>query len=1321
MTHAIIRKQVLPAALILAAFAACDGGSKVGQLGSGSRPELASVELGRLVDVYAYRRINESNGDRRQRTNRELRLVARNVVINSNIDSQPLFDAAGQVIPTANYEFLPFDKNVGHEELVILWDDRAGAEAERFRVALDSAQRGLAQVPASFRGQNTQSRPIPIVPRNAAIKLTFTSPVDVDEAFFTANPSAIQLLEFKGDPAVVDPVDAFRILPYRVIPQGTSIILDTTILAGEAKGAATSPGLPQSSDSVTANIRIAIPSRGQVVQSFYVKEDSVAALNGPDSASRTSVIRDFRSGNLLDGSAGRVREPEAPMIVASLPMGIQDVNLATGTITLNKRLNFVPIRGRYPFVDGPLNASGIPQGPLSVPLQRPLSHGDILTQTVQVAMPDGSFEVVTLKSEVLQNFAVGTVVGDPLLPRLGLAENTLPGDSGQGELNPTAVLRVASVSPGVDSLGRPVSFRANTLPAGQDCVLRSVYHEEIQFTGSSALLTDRDWRGLFARIEPKPLGTSSAGVLPNASVAIEFTKPMDLDQVDNMANLLVTSQPVTGVTETFAEQMTDPKRAKTRIVPTRLADVTGDGTVLRLQPPMGFFHQFNSAPSATGERYSLHVRTGAAGVTDLAGNTLQLFDSIANPQDSWSLLFSLSPTAPDNLIGYISFPFESEDEDGTLPGSVDLFGQYRFENGRLSAAPGVRFRRTADQQNLATISRITRGECWSPGAAAVPGPPPVPATPPGQVFPTAPVDAANNPHPGLLYWRARMSDSIGPNPPAPQVYEYWQTVPQPVGRVIEPMKPQGSRMQMRYIEDDFSLSYRQPSEFALDVEQLYWSPFNKETVQYDIFDRFTMSLSHSRRRPDEFWFLLGGECTLACPSMNSSLSNTFSENVLEGTQQVPVFQDRLYTINPNDVFRTLENEFYVPFPRFDRSYTWRDSRLVTVDSNGVVIGLGGAQQPQAVPPNNDFTAKIDSPWITSGSGLTGAAVPGALNAFNAFLAAGGSTWVEDAADFDGDNQRDHDPIALPLLVDFKMFPDDAVNGIAGGSNGFQVAMLGPPSYGFPGVSGYYDTLPAGCGAAAPAWPRVRVHASGGFDLITGAPILIDPANQLIAQPSIVKDAGLGAPTNALFTAPPGDGMLNWAAADFVRKVSTMTFGFYDTLQPQRALLLQSGALLNENGFPDLLNINPNLRISDLVVQLDPPQARQPAGTTVVVELRGAETFANSGVLYNPSFDQLGQTASDTFDGRGNLLNANYACEAYRYSTANVAGQARVQANGLTRYVTEDQLNQIRNPATGLLPRFMNVRLVMTNNVSVDPALSPSLRSMGIVYRMQPNQ
>ena len=171
---------------------------------------------------------------------------------------------------------------------------------------------------------------------------------------------------------------------------------------------------------------------------------------------------------------------------------------------------------------------------------------------------------------------------------------------------------------------------------------------------------------------------------------------------------------------------------------------------------------------------------------------------------------------------------------------------------------------------------------------------------------------------------------------------------------------------------------------------------------------------------------------------------------------------------------------------------------------------------------------------------------------------------------------------------------------------------------------------------------VRVHDAGGFDLVTGNPILGDPANVLTANPvNIVKDTAAGLLGGSLETgfiqAPPGDGMLYWARADFVRRVSTVTFGFFDTLQPQRAELVDPNQQpIPVAGYPDWAAVNPNLRMSDVLVQIDPPQTRQPAGTGVVVELRGCETFENSEVLYNPTF---GSNPDDSL-ARGNLLNVN---------------------------------------------------------------------------------
>ena len=176
-------------------------------------------------------------------------------------------------------------------------------------------------------------------------------------------------------------------------------------------------------------------------------------------------------------------------------------------------------------------------------------------------------------------------------------------------------------------------------------------------------------------------------------------------------------------------------------------------------------------------------------------------------------------------------------------------------------------------------------------------------------------------------------------------------------------------------------------------------------------------------------------------------------------------------------------------------------------------------------------------------------------------------------------------------------------------------------------------------------------------------------------------------------------MLHWSRADFVRKVSTATFGFFDTLQPQRALIVGAGgAVAPEDGFPNLA------RRHGPAHRRPRRAARSAAGAPAGGHRRRRRA------AWRGDDRQLGHRSSTTrasrpakgsrpaakpSTGRGNLLNPNYACEAYRYSTANdfLTGAARVIATGLTQYVTEDQIGVIRDPATGLLPRFLNVRLV----------------------------
>ncbi|MEC7725175.1 MAG: hypothetical protein VYD05_06665, partial [Planctomycetota bacterium] len=80
MMQANNRFRAWPLALALTALVACDGRTSdtVGE--QGGNPALQSVEIGRLVDIYSFRRIDPAIGDRRLRSNRELELIARDVV-----------------------------------------------------------------------------------------------------------------------------------------------------------------------------------------------------------------------------------------------------------------------------------------------------------------------------------------------------------------------------------------------------------------------------------------------------------------------------------------------------------------------------------------------------------------------------------------------------------------------------------------------------------------------------------------------------------------------------------------------------------------------------------------------------------------------------------------------------------------------------------------------------------------------------------------------------------------------------------------------------------------------------------------------------------------------------------------------------------------------------------------------------------------------------------------------------------------------------------------------------------------------------------------
>jgi len=587
--------------------------------------------------------------------------------------------------------------------------------------------------------------------------------------------------------------------------------------------------------------------------------------------------------------------------------------------------------------------------------------------------------------------------------------------------------------------------------------------------------------------------------------------------------------------------------------------------------------------------------------------------------------------------------------------------------------------------------------------------------------------------------------------PAFAVPNPWINPPPPVnvtfGGVLEPLNPRGSRLQMTYREDDFNLEYTDAAHLNLDLEQLHWASWNNTPVQFDSFDRVTIEAAHSDVRPDLTFqqvcpdgtipdpinnpgctdanmMAVAPNCNLDCASMVSGLSPTFANNVLQGSSLQTLVKDRVYQINPNSAFSNpTTGTIFVPYADFEQTYTWRDSRLVSWDmTSDRAIGLGGAKSPDGTPPARDRTAFISSPWIPeeipTGSSYVG----------------NPSIWTVSNGDFRGDRVRDHDPIAMPLLLDFKVYADDPANGVARGANSAHIGYIGPCWTSTLSGNGYYNFSPliSLCGLD---WPVTRVHTSGGIDGGTlQENFVLDPGNETVATGGWILDAGLGDASFGLYRTGPGDDHVHWAQADLVRKVSLVTFGFFDTTRPNQhdfPASFQSNwpGLTDKAGFPDMQGLEmrragSEYGVDDLVSVVDPPLSRVPGGTSITIEYRGAEDFERSQPdpamlfpvphIYDPAND-------DNMATRGNLLNPNYACEAYRYATPNSGSgksQPRIKASGLTPYVEEDQIDVIRDPLSHMLPRFINMRIVFENDTDSTPPVSPKLRSFGVVYRMK---
>lgn len=322
-----------------------------------------------------------------------------------------------------------------------------------------------------------------------------------------------------------------------------------------------------------------------------------------------------------------------------------------------------------------------------------------------------------------------------------------------------------------------------------------------------------------------------------------------------------------------------------------------------------------------------------------------------------------------------------------------------------------------------------------------------------------------------------------------------------------PLSPFGSKSVnvWRYIDMGFGLLDSQTHD--LDVEGLAWAPFAGQVVP-DAYSEFRMALAHCFFLPDE-----AVSAGLLPVHRFSGLVDTFDDNLLSATEDpLTVVHPKAsgYVVDPADAFQSPSGTVLMPWPMNQNvptsqfSYwTWRDTSK---------LALGGATGPGAgVGADPQRLQQI------TGIGLTGFYPQGEIPT-----------------------------IALPLMTEFRCYPDNAALGL----NSFKTSFALNSSY----------------------RPTFRAYSTGGIS--GGNPVVVDPDNSPVAQGGI--NPVTGGPTL------PSDNTVYHGQVDFVVRVSRGHTRWFD-----------SGAASD---------------FGDAVIEIG--RSGLEVGTDLVVEFRGASSASS---------------------------------------------------------------------------------------------------------------
>ncbi|MHC4897080.1 MAG: hypothetical protein ACYTGW_08235 [Planctomycetota bacterium] len=1273
----------LALSVVLSSCGGGGGGGGAATITNDIKATLQAVHQGRLVDVWGLVDGGKS-----------VDLYQADVLIGPNIDDQR---KSGSTVRDQDilYDFVSSNPENLQPRLLITREIGSPEFQDAFE-KLDDEARDVA--PAQF-GRDTSVAPYPVVPRNAALRLTFSRDLQLTEDFFVQrvsptqvtvkNTEAVQLLKIQGDPNDTDPTGDFQVIPSRVIVKKNVLMVDPVLLGNEGlqfgvKNVAS--GMPASPDQSGANIRLAVALAGPL-RIPGIADNPITSLSGLNNSGEKSIIRDFRSGNTKDNSSdlsrGFVRDPLPPRVIGQMRMFLEQVDSNSNNIPGTKVLRI--------FKNG---------------INHEIDRGDVIRLIpLGAPQPEAVVEILTEPTDDLGkpeeqhvSVVVRQVVSDGSL--LEGMDPTNPANSEKFPGYPGAT------SPQLEEWLRNSATRA---------VLVAEYTHERPDPNNPGQFYGDD-SSYFVTFNPTPIQDPGSTAPPNQDVSpfagavIRFNKPVDMTTVRGLDSMFFATRDLTTRTK-IEEFLTNSNMAKRlagdeaflakfrtpHLVFGRTFNEDGSQTAIRLQPTLGFYMDDVMRTAVNADRqagkpveqwrynYVFHLVGGSDGVRDLSGNELD-FQAASSVVEALVLPFSLDtrvlaggtqPRFTNNIVAYVVRRFADEDEDerpslyipaerppadGTLTqGSFrreDMFGPVAYlGTGQLLGRTAGRLTRVVDNLNQL---------------------PPPPQTDP-------------------LRW-------------CPQTLQNAQVI-NPTATVRfgaplqNPLNPFGCRLQTVWREIDMSLSRTDGDDFNLDVEQMYWAPFTGSAITFDEFDQISLFLGHSEYRPEPCI-----NAMTALPSMPASgLKTVFAQNYAfnnNGANQIefqpvphPAYVDAVLTINGNLAI-TEPNEVnrYLPLPNFidGTKRGFRDSLFVYRDETVEVQGgVNGISPPSRMVPY----PYIISPFM-GGRGnfvnISGNSISfnrgGWYNGVNQGVISGG----------DGITGGLVGPIALPLLADFWTYPDSASLPKedpfrASGANGWQVSL------------------------AVTSSPRPDFRAfSAGFRGLGGTPTLVGPSH---SQNKWTNASGGFTPSGG--TVQPLDNTVYWIMVDFLKRTTVATNGFVEITNPHRMPTAGSGDPRLGPYTP------PKNSLPDYAFDFEPPLSTLPAGTSVVPEFRGA------GVVDSGSGFPWQETR--TFVGGNVPTAANFPLDPLKAGDAwirhwderTIGSQSRrswtyLYNRNLTAYTEEPNnlatttfTNKFGGPNEVFAAedvKYFNWRFIMRNNVTATPPVSPLIESFAVSYR-----